>query len=110
MKPVVIARAALVTGAVLLSIAPACGQDRDVQVKRGEQAFVSQGCYGCHLVGKFGTPIGPDLSRVGAKYSASYLTRWLRDPQAVRPAAHMPNLELSAEEILALAAYLASLQ
>ena len=69
MKPVVIARAALVTGAVLLSIAPAWGQDRDVQVKRGEQAFVSQGCYGCHLVGKFGTPIGPDLSL--AAYLAS---------------------------------------
>ena len=66
---------------------------------RGEQLFVIQGCYGCHQVGKFGTPIGPDLSRVGAKYEARYLEQWLRDPESVRPTAHMPKLELTVREI-----------
>ena len=77
---------------------------------RGEQLFVVQGCYGCHQIGKFGTPIGPDLSRVGAKYEARYLEQWLRDPESVRPTAHMPKLELTVQEIESLAAYLASLK
>jgi mono/diheme cytochrome c family protein len=100
----------VLAGALLLAIVPAGSQDRDALPKRGEQLFVSQGCYGCHQVGKFGTPIGPDLSRVGAKYPASYLTEWVRDPESVRPSAHMPKLELSPEDLRALAAYLASLK
>jgi cytochrome c1 len=61
-------------------------------------------------VGKVGTPIGPNLSHVGGKYSESYLARWLRDPQSQRPAAHMPKLELTEEQVTDLAAYLASLR
>lgn len=101
-----------VLGAVLLLLAgtPARGQGRDAGVVRGEGVYVAQGCYGCHLVGKKGTPIGPDLSRVGAKYSASYLGQWLGDPASVRPSAHMPKLELTAQEIESLAAYLATLK
>jgi len=98
------------TAVMSLSGTHASGQDRDPLLTRGERAFASQGCYGCHLVAKFGTPIGPDLSHIGAKYPASYLTRWLRDPESVRPTAHMPKLELSAEDIQALSAYLASLK
>jgi cbb3-type cytochrome oxidase cytochrome c subunit len=100
----------LSTVPVLFSGAPLAGQERDARTSRGEQVFVSQGCYGCHLIGKFGTPIGPELSRVGAKYPASYLRQWLRDPASVRPTAHMPKLELTPEEIDSLAVYLASLK
>lgn len=92
---------------VLLSCAPAGAQDA---VARGERVYAAQGCYGCHQVGKAGTPIGPNLSGVGAKYSASYLRQWLRDPQSVRPAAHMPRLELTAEDVESLAAFLSSLK
>jgi cytochrome c oxidase subunit 2 len=95
---------------VLLSGAPVLGQERDARASRGERVWVSQGCYGCHLIGKFGTPIGPELSRVGAKHEVSYLRKWLRDPESVRPTAHMPKLELSPEEIDSLAVYLASLK
>ena len=79
-------------------------------IERGEGAFKKNGCYGCHLINKFGTPIGPDHSRVGAKYDQAYLARWLRDPAQQRPSAHMPTLELSEEDVRALAAYLASLR
>ena len=98
-------------GAVVLLTATALGaQGRPPSGSRGEQLFVIQGCYGCHQIGKFGTPIGPDLSRLGAKYEARYLEQWLRDPESVRPTAHMPKLELTVEEIESLAAYLASLK
>lgn len=76
----------------------------------GRKAFMNAGCYGCHIVGKMGTPIGPDLSHVGAKYSSDYLQRWLRDPSAQRPNAHMPAFELTEAQVKALAAYLASLR
>jgi cytochrome c oxidase subunit 2 len=87
--------------------APACAQDN---VDQGKRDFMSNGCYGCHTVGKMGTPIGPDLSKVGAKYSRTYLERWLRDPSAQRPNAHMPKLELSPEQVMDLAAFLSSLR
>jgi mono/diheme cytochrome c family protein len=79
-------------------------------VERGQAAFKNNGCYGCHMIGKFGTPIGPDLSTVGRKYEPEYLTRWLRDPAMQRPSAHMPALELTDADIKALAAYLGSLR
>jgi|SRR5439155_10399471 len=79
-------------------------------VSEGQRQFTIQGCYGCHTVGKFGTPVGPDLSNVGARWSRDYLERWIRDPESQRPRAHMPKLELEAENVTALAAYLSSLR
>src|SRR5215475_11331289 len=81
-----VAVALLGLGAVLLAAA----QERDGLVEKGQKAFMANGCYGCHTVGKMGTPIGPDLSHVGGKYSLAYLQRWLRDPAEQRPSAHMP--------------------
>jgi nitric oxide reductase subunit C len=79
-------------------------------VERGEAAFKNNGCYGCHIIGKAGTPIGPDLSHVGRRYQSEYLARWLRDPSLQRPTAHMPALELTEADIQALAAYLGGLR
>lgn len=98
----------LVLGAVLGLSVTCSAQDPGASAAKGERLFMAQGCYGCHTVGRVGTPIGPDLSRVGGKYSRDYLVRWLRDPAAQRPSAHMPRLELSAEEIEALSAFLAA--
>ena len=80
------------------------------RVEQGGKFFIDSGCYGCHLVGKLGTPIGPNLSRIGSKYPYEYLERWLRDPLFQRPTAHMPKLELTEDQVRALAAYLSSLQ
>ena len=105
MKPIVIAMMLLAVAGLALAQSPP-----DPVVQAGEAAFKKNGCYGCHLIGKFGTPIGPDLSHVGQKYKAEYLARWLRDPAEQRPSAHMPALELSAADVQALAAYLGSLR
>lgn len=95
-------------GLALAGSAIALGQSP--RVEQGGKFFIDSGCYGCHLVGRLGTPIGPDLSHVGAKYPREYLERWLRDPLLQRPRAHMPKLELTEDQASALAAYLASLQ
>jgi len=101
--------AGLVVGAVFTIVVVGCASGQDA-VESGKRQFVVQGCYGCHTVEKFGTPIGPDLSRIGAKYPKDALVRWLTNPEAERPNAHMPKLELTQEQITALAAYLSSLR
>jgi cytochrome c oxidase subunit 2 len=90
-------------------VAMAFGQDSAL-VAQGRQIFNDQGCYGCHTMGKSGTPIAPDLSKIGSKRSEDYLRRWLEDPQAQKPTAHMPKLALTEGEARALAAYLATLR
>jgi mono/diheme cytochrome c family protein len=103
----------VIAAAVLTAAAAACAQPAtppEAVVTRGEAAFKNNGCYGCHVIGKFGTPIGPDLSTVGRRYAPDYLARWLRDPAMQRPSAHMPALELTEADVRALAAYLGSLR
>ena len=103
----------IVTLALLLlplAVAPVLPSVAQEPAEQGKQYFITNGCYGCHIVGRMGTPIGPDLSHVGAKYSLAYLQRWLRDPAEQRPSAHMPALELTDAQVTALAAYLSSLR
>lgn len=73
---------------------------------RGARLFYTHGCHGCHTIGGTGTPIGPDLSRVGLRRSQAWLARWLTDPAWERPGAHMPKLEIEPADIVALAAFL----
>src|SRR5262249_7988885 len=96
--------------AALAACAIAIAQEDGGLRAKGKQLFKDQGCYGCHTIEKFGTPIAPDLSQVGSKYNFDQLARWLRDPSAQKPTAHMPKIALSEAETRALAAYLASLR
>jgi len=100
---------AAVGAALGFFVAMAFGQDSAL-VAQGKQIFNDQGCYGCHTMGKSGTPIAADLSKIGSKRSEEYLREWLQDPAAQRPTAHMPKLALTKDESRALAAYLASLR
>jgi cytochrome c oxidase subunit 2 len=104
MKPLVLALA------LALTVVPAWAQEGTALTAQGKRLFVEQGCYGCHTLGKAGTPIALDLSRIGKKYSESDLTKWLRNPSAQKPGAHMPKIQLTEPEVQALAAYLASLR
>jgi len=104
-----IGRSVLLVTIVLLAV-PAHGQNGSALVAKGRGLFQEHGCYGCHTVGATGTPIAPDLSRIGAKRDQAYLTRWLRNPSEQRPTAHMPKIQLTEPEVQALAAYLGSLR
>ncbi len=82
---------------------------------RGKALFDLVGCRGCHAIDvEKGTAwqslFGPNLSRVGEKASARWLAAWLKDPAAVWPGAHMPNMRLSDEYRDALVAYLVTLR
>jgi mono/diheme cytochrome c family protein len=103
-------RVAAGVGVVLgLFVTAALGQD-STQVAEGKRLFTDRGCYGCHTMGASGTPIAPDLSRVGSKHTEAYLIAWLLDPKEQKPGAHMPMLALTSGEVRALAAYLSSLR
>lgn len=103
-------RSTLLLALVVVVAMPAASSRAQEPTEEGKRYFMNNGCYGCHVVGKMGTPIGPDLSHVGAKYSRAYLERWLKDPSAQRPNAHMPTLELSEQQAKALAVFMSSLR
>jgi mono/diheme cytochrome c family protein len=105
-----ILRSILLLGVMGLMASCVQAQDRGALVAEGQTVFRDQGCYGCHTVGAMGTPIAPDLSRIGAKRDQTYLTRWLKDPSMQRPTAHMPKIQMSDSEVQAVAAYLGSLR
>ena len=51
------------------------------------------GCYGCHVLpGPERThKRGPDLRRIGAKLSPTWVRTWLANPRAIKPATWMPR-------------------
>jgi mono/diheme cytochrome c family protein len=95
---------------VFLAACSLAAQPSETPVVEGRRLFNEQGCYGCHTVAASGTPIAPDLSRIGYKYPERELERLLRDPALHKPGAHMPKLPLTEAEVRALAAYLATLR
>lgn len=88
----------------------------------GRELFGSFGCAGCHVVrGHFaGSPIGPDLTHLGARRSLAAgtlpmtvqaLSAFIRDPAASKPGALMPSFaDMSREEANAIAVWLAGLR
>ncbi len=80
----------------------------------GRALFVAKGCVVCHNHPAFRTErlaMGaiefsdvPSLANL--KIDPDYLRRWLHDPKALKPTTWMPNLNLSDDEIDALAAFL----
>jgi mono/diheme cytochrome c family protein len=96
-----------------LLVVPACTlaqPSAEAPAAQGRRLYTEHGCYGCHTTGAAGTPIAPDLSRAGLRYSEAELARLLRDPAVHKPGAHMPKLALTEAERRALAAYLATLR
>jgi cytochrome c oxidase subunit 2 len=89
--------------------------------RRGERVFLSQRCSDCHTLrgtSARGT-IGPDLTHVATRSTlaaltipntARWLSRWISDPQQIKPGTKMPALKLSAAEVRSLVAYLRSLR
>jgi cytochrome c oxidase subunit 2 len=84
---------------------------------RGQQLFASRTCASCHAVE--GTAraaaVGPNLAHLAQRETLGAgvipnthenLTRWLKDPQAIKPGSLMPDLNLTDAEVTALVAYL----
>lgn len=53
---------------------------------RGEQIFAGNGCPACHILAGRGRALGPELTDLGDRRSASYVREVLADPAARLPA------------------------
>jgi cytochrome c oxidase subunit 2 len=90
--------------------------------RRGRDAFVRNGCGGCHTVRGTSAngPLGPDLTHVGSRLSLAAGTlpntppafrTWIARTHAVKPEVLMPSFDmLPPQELDDIAAYLESLQ
>ena len=78
---------------------------------KGKQLYeVKYQCQSCHTVGLGGGYVGPNLSNVGNWMAAGWIEAWLRNPQALVPAAIEPRRAFTDDEIEALTAYLLTLR
>ena len=84
-------------------------------------AFQAKACAACHTIrgtAAQGTN-GPDLTHVGGRRfiaaglvesTRGSLAAWIADPQTLKPGNNMPQVPLSADELRAISAYMASLK
>jgi cytochrome c oxidase subunit 2 len=90
-------------------------------LRYGRQVFMTRGCALCHSIS--GTEargtVGPGLSHFKSRASLAAgtlantranLTRWIRDPAAIKPGVRMPAIPLQPSELSALVSYLETLK
>jgi len=80
-------------------------------VERGKRLYENKyGCNACHNVGGEGGKIGPALDRAGFRLNATWVYRWLKNPQAMDSHTRMPALGLSDADAKAVALYVNTLR
>lgn len=77
---------------------------------RGKRLFEENGCIACHILGKGGGYVGPQLNDVGSRLKSGWIFKWLLNPQLYKPDTIEPNYGFSEDEARALSAYLSSLK
>jgi mono/diheme cytochrome c family protein len=81
------------------------------QAELGQRLYSNKyGCNACHRVGEAGGIVGPALDRAGFRLNATWVFRWVKYPQAMKPETRMPNLGLSDPDAKAVAMYLSTLK
>jgi mono/diheme cytochrome c family protein len=80
-------------------------------IERGKRLYENKyGCNGCHNLDGEGGKIGPALDRAGFRLNATWVYRWLKNPQAMDSATRMPALGLSDADAKAVTLYVATLR
>ena len=78
-------------------------------LRTGAALFHATACYGCHRIeGVSNGKLGPELSRVGAKWPIEYIRESIVSPKANSPLTIMPTFTLSEDKLVALTVYLKS--
>ncbi|MCA9875763.1 MAG: cytochrome c oxidase subunit II [Anaerolineales bacterium] len=89
--------------------------------QEGQQAFLGSACVYCHTIkgtNASGT-LGPDLTHVASRQTIGagilpnghgYLAGWIMNSQTVKPGNEMPPMDLDAEQLQAILAYLDTLK
>jgi ubiquinol-cytochrome c reductase cytochrome b subunit len=82
----------------------------DPAVGKGQSLFTAQGCNACHGDNGAGTAAAPKLTAVATKYDAAKLEAILRAPTQQMVLGGMQAVDLKADEMGAMIAYLQSLK
>ncbi|MDQ2945587.1 MAG: cytochrome b N-terminal domain-containing protein, partial [Acidobacteriota bacterium] len=82
----------------------------DPVAAKGGKVYQAQSCNACHGDDGSGTPAGPKLAGIHARFSGDQLTALLKNPSAKMTAGGMSSLELPADDMTALVTYLGSLK
>jgi mono/diheme cytochrome c family protein len=89
----------------------ASAADAVKQAERGKQLYMNKyGCNACHRVGETGGVVGPALDRAGFRLNGTWVFRWIKYPQSMKPETRMPNLGISDPDAKAIAHYLTTLR
>lgn len=81
-------------------------------VAAGKALFAAHDCGTCHKIDGAGgnfSNTGPDLKGVSSRRKPAWVKKWLKNPQKIKKGTFMPTFKLSAAEIEALSAFLATL-
>jgi nitric oxide reductase subunit C len=79
----------------------------DARVAAGKWVWQKYNCNDCHTILGIGGYYAPDVTKVMSYRGADWTNRFLKDPQAVWPAARkMPNLHLEDQEIADVVTFL----
>jgi mono/diheme cytochrome c family protein len=77
----------------------------------GKRLYLNKyGCNACHRVGDAGGVVGPGLDRAGFRLNSTWVYRWIKYPQSMKPDTRMPNLGLSDSDAKAVTMYLSTLK
>jgi mono/diheme cytochrome c family protein len=77
----------------------------------GKRLYLNKyGCNACHRVGDAGGVVGPALDRAGFRLNSTWVYRWIKYPQSMKPDTRMPNLGLSDSDAKAVTMYLSTLK
>jgi cytochrome c2 len=79
-------------------------------IDKGKNLFEEKGCISCHILGKGGGYVGPQLNAVGDRLKSGWIFKWLLNPQLYKPDTIEPNHGFSEDEARALSAYLSGLK
>jgi len=80
-------------------------------LRKGAALFHSSACYGCHKIqGVSEGKLGPELTRVGAKWTIAYIRESIVFPKANSVFSIMPTFPMKEDDLVALTVYLKSLQ
>lgn len=93
--------------------APSAGTTTTAQAVTAQIArptLFNQVCTACHSLGGSGGNVGPALDGIGSRRDSDYLSRWLRDPQSIKPDSKMPKMPLSDSDIAEITSFLSQMK
>ena len=77
----------------------------------GKRLYMNKyGCNACHALEGTGGKVGPALDRAGFRLNSTWVYRWIKYPQSIKPKTRMPNLGINDADAKALTLYLKTLR